>query len=449
MSQLEILCPNGHRVVVNVLDEACLKKGFLPCTDYELRHGKKVLGLSSSIQESSLPNHAKLELVKCAKPWVESKVLVQVQTSEGGRVQRDFLPSVTLFQLFESFEENDGRHTFREVSSTMLDQIKEQISKDLAYMQKLINKCSELSPKVPTNTSTSYVLKESSALACSDEAIPDKKSKMTFDDSNLVAAGTSTTQSTSGQFSSASGHSSNISGFDFERQEDNVVIQPFLHSGFKSQHLTDQPLMTQAMRKMEMEMKMAKYSRVIIRIQFPDRHVAQAVFRPRETVHALYKFVRELLVDKRLDFELYTTPPKQTLNDMTATLLESGMVPMTRVYLTYSSTKSDGLIMEEVLASNISSRLSVEAVVHKFLSEVSSASSSMDVSDTTTSNKAANQRSADTAASTAVGTAASMSAASAASKSTAVPKWLTMGTLLLYLELLYLKHKFGFIFFVR
>ena len=47
--------------------------------------------------------------------------------------------------------------------------------------------------------------------------------------------------------------------------------------------LFDQPLMTQASRQMRIEAEMSRYKRVIIRVQFPDRLVMQALFRTTET----------------------------------------------------------------------------------------------------------------------------------------------------------------------
>lgn len=55
------------------------------------------------------------------------------------------------------------------------------------------------------------------------------------------------------------------------------VVVTYRHS------LSEQPLMTQATRQMRLEAQMSRYKRVIIRIQFPDRLVMQAVFRTTET----------------------------------------------------------------------------------------------------------------------------------------------------------------------
>jgi len=45
----------------------------------------------------------------------------------------------------------------------------------------------------------------------------------------------------------------------------------------------EEQLMTQASRRMRFEAEMSRYKRVIIRVQFPDRLVMQALFRTTET----------------------------------------------------------------------------------------------------------------------------------------------------------------------
>jgi len=45
--------------------------------------------------------------------------------------------------------------------------------------------------------------------------------------------------------------------------------------------------MTQAYRQQHVEAEMSKYKRVIVRVQFPDRLVMQAVFRTTETGRSL------------------------------------------------------------------------------------------------------------------------------------------------------------------
>ena len=62
--------------------------------------------------------------------------------------------------------------------------------------------------------------------------------------------------------------------------------------------------MTQAMRSAARDTHMSKYPRAVVRVQFADKHVLQGLFRPRETVHALYKYVRERLRDDKMQFYL-------------------------------------------------------------------------------------------------------------------------------------------------
>ena len=62
--------------------------------------------------------------------------------------------------------------------------------------------------------------------------------------------------------------------------------------------------MTKAMRLSQRVEQMSRYERVAIRLQFPDQQVLQALFRPRETVHALYKFVAQRLARANADFYL-------------------------------------------------------------------------------------------------------------------------------------------------
>ncbi|CAH1793676.1 unnamed protein product [Owenia fusiformis] len=94
----------------------------------------------------------------------------------------------------------------------------------------------------------------------------------------------------------------------------------------------DAPLMTAAMRQAQNEQKMSQYNRAVIRIQFPDRVVLQGLFRPRETVFAVEKFVKENLADPSLDFYLYTSPPKCELKDNSMNMFDAKLLPASVVY---------------------------------------------------------------------------------------------------------------------
>ena len=51
--------------------------------------------------------------------------------------------------------------------------------------------------------------------------------------------------------------------------------------------------MTQASRQVRVEAEMSRYKRVIIRVQFPDRLVMQALFRTTETGPLLFFYTLE------------------------------------------------------------------------------------------------------------------------------------------------------------
>uniref|UniRef100_A0A672Y3M4 RBD domain-containing protein n=1 Tax=Sphaeramia orbicularis TaxID=375764 RepID=A0A672Y3M4_9TELE len=68
--------------------------------------------------------------------------------------------------------------------------------------------------------------------------------------------------------------------------------------------LEESPLMTKALRESQMKEKMDRYPKVVLRVQFPDRHVLQGFFRPLETVAAVRQFVRSHLEDPKLSFYL-------------------------------------------------------------------------------------------------------------------------------------------------
>ena len=75
-----------------------------------------------------------------------------------------------------------------------------------------------------------------------------------------------------------------------------------------SQQMEESPLMTQSLKREQAEAAFDCYERIIIRVQFPDRLVLQALFRPREKgkeiflVH--YTFYLYIFILKRDDIKL-------------------------------------------------------------------------------------------------------------------------------------------------
>ena len=68
------------------------------------RHGKKFLDLSHTVRLSGLPNLAKLELVKSDVSRAEEQVIVALQLPNGERLQSEFPPSTTLWDLLLAWE---------------------------------------------------------------------------------------------------------------------------------------------------------------------------------------------------------------------------------------------------------------------------------------------------------------------------------------------------------
>ncbi|XP_061130775.1 tether containing UBX domain for GLUT4 [Syngnathus typhle] len=125
--------------------------------------------------------------------------------------------------------------------------------------------------------------------------------------------------------------------------------------------LEEAPLMTQALRETQMKEKLDRYPKVVLRIQFPDRHVLQGFFRPLETVGALTDFVRSHLEDPLLSFYLFITPPKKILDDPAVTLFQADLFPGALVYLG-SDTKTEFYLKRELLESSVSALQANESI---------------------------------------------------------------------------------------
>ncbi|XP_051889229.1 tether containing UBX domain for GLUT4 isoform X2 [Pristis pectinata] len=121
-------------------------------------------------------------------------------------------------------------------------------------------------------------------------------------------------------------------GPDFEELPDEFfqvtvddVRKRFAQLKSERQLYEETPLMTKSMRESQMKEKMEHYPKVVLRVQFPDRHVLQGFFRPLETVN---------------------TPPKVLLSDPTATLFQANLFPAALVHFG-SEVRMDCYLCEE------------------------------------------------------------------------------------------------------
>ncbi|XP_076584139.1 tether containing UBX domain for GLUT4 [Chaetodon auriga] len=125
--------------------------------------------------------------------------------------------------------------------------------------------------------------------------------------------------------------------------------------------LEEAPLMTKSLREAQLKEKMERYPKVVLRVQFPDRHVLQGFFRPLETVGAVRHFVRSHLEDPRLSFYLFITPPKTILSDPSATLFQADLFPGALVYFG-SDVKTDFYIKSDLRESSVSAMQANESI---------------------------------------------------------------------------------------
>uniref|UniRef100_A0A8C5TNZ7 UBX domain-containing protein 6 n=1 Tax=Malurus cyaneus samueli TaxID=2593467 RepID=A0A8C5TNZ7_9PASS len=104
-------------------------------------------------------------------------------------------------------------------------------------------------------------------------------------------------------------------------------------------------LRTRAMREKEEQREMRKYNYTLLRVRFPDGYILQGTFYARESVSALYNFVREALKEDWLPFELLA-PGGVKLTDENLAFNECGLVPSALLSLAW-----DAAVMADVEAA--------------------------------------------------------------------------------------------------
>ncbi|XP_072098424.1 tether containing UBX domain for GLUT4 isoform X1 [Mobula birostris] len=124
------------------------------------------------------------------------------------------------------------------------------------------------------------------------------------------------------------------------------VRKRFAQLKSERQFYEEAPLLTKSMRESQMKEKTERYPKVVLRVQFPDRHVLQGFFRPLETVGALMEFVKMHLKDPDISFYLFKTPPKELLSDPAVTLFQANLFPAALVHFG-SEVRMDCYLCEE------------------------------------------------------------------------------------------------------
>jgi hypothetical protein len=94
---------------------------------------------------------------------------------------------------------------------------------------------------------------------------------------------------------------------------------------------------TKAMRDLQQLKTQKVYASAILRIQFPDGSALSAKFLPKELISVVRDVILENLIHRNLNFELYVTPPRRTL-DLKKTLQEEGLVPAAKVFVRWTTS---------------------------------------------------------------------------------------------------------------
>lgn len=84
----------------------CEKFKFDP-NEYDLKHHKRVLDLTTSFRFSGLPNNAQLEMVEAQKKRQDVEVEIVVQLSDGSRLDGQFKPNTTLLAIIQQLCPNE------------------------------------------------------------------------------------------------------------------------------------------------------------------------------------------------------------------------------------------------------------------------------------------------------------------------------------------------------
>lgn len=106
---------------------------------------------------------------------------------------------------------------------------------------------------------------------------------------------------------------------------------------------------TKNMRELEMMQKRKVYSHAQLRISFSDGSCLSAKFLPSESIATIKDQVQSSLLPElrsKVEFDLYITPPKHIL-EYSKSLMEEGLVPAAKVFVSWKQGKSPPIIKSE------------------------------------------------------------------------------------------------------
>eukprot|EP00980_Cylindrotheca_fusiformis_P020486 scaffold7542_cov113-Cylindrotheca_fusiformis.AAC.2 len=123
-------------------------------------------------------------------------------------------------------------------------------------------------------------------------------------------------------------------------REDSALLASHMQKQHKQrQEEANRGFTTKAMRDLERIKKQKVYSHTLLAITFPDGCVCKGQFLPAESVQTVIESIQTdlLIPEKRQEsFDLYMTPPRTKLLAH-QTLVELGLVPAAKVYVSWKS----------------------------------------------------------------------------------------------------------------
>lgn len=374
-----------NTTVLEILEQVCTKHNF-NAAEYDLKHHNKVMDLSAMFRFSGLPNNALLEMAEAKKIRTEADVLIVVQLEDGSRLDGTFKPSSSLLDVLKAVCGEKANPESNPVMIYMRKEVQwEAMDKTTlkslgliggrAIIRLLQRKPEEL--RVQANVSAPLPQKERPEekeelpfVRRPQQVLPAKEDVKPMEVDPVPPGSPTACKKPKQEFGCSEPGPSNLKLEQQPEPEPEPLPEPIIHilgereavlfhvesaeqrnfelpdSFFdvtvadvrkmyvdlrnKVKDLDEAPLMTSELRQLEDSKRvlndLARFRVTVIRIQFPDRHVLQGIFKLHETVANVNAFVASFLEDSKLNFHLFTTPPKQILASE-STLVEAKCVP--------------------------------------------------------------------------------------------------------------------------
>lgn len=125
-----------HIFQFQVLEDVCEKHKFDP-NEYDLKHHKRIVDLSTPFRFSGLPNNGQLEMVDAQKKRQDAEVELVVQLSDGSRLNGNFKPITNLSQIILDLCPEEGTNDLFAIymrSEVPMGQMNETTLKDLGLL---------------------------------------------------------------------------------------------------------------------------------------------------------------------------------------------------------------------------------------------------------------------------------------------------------------------------